>query len=82
MQQIVPDLFVLRGFPPYAINIYVMGDVLLDAGTRYAGPRILRQLRGRQVRTHALTHVHSDHQGAAICRPRSEKTFVPMAFGC
>ncbi len=70
MQQIVPDLFVLRGFPPYAINVYLMGDVLLDAGTRYAGPRILRQLRGRHVHTHALTHVHADHQGAShhVCR--------------
>ena len=70
MHQIVPDLFVLRGFPPYAINVYLMGDVLLDAGTRYAGPRILRQLRGRRVRTHALTHVHADHQGAShhLCR--------------
>ena len=70
MQPIVPDLFVLRGFPPYAINVYLMGDVLLDAGTRYAGPRILRQLRGRQVQTHALTHVHADHQGAShhVCR--------------
>ncbi len=65
MHQIVPDLSVLRGFPPYAINVYLMGDVLLDAGTRYAGRRIVRQLRGRQVHTHALTHVHADHQGAS-----------------
>jgi hydroxyacylglutathione hydrolase len=65
MRQIVPGLHVLRGFPAHAINVYLMGDVLLDAATRYAGPRILRQLRGWPVRAHALTHVHADHQGAS-----------------
>lgn len=70
MHEIVPDLYLLRGFPPYAINVYLMGDVLLDAATRYAGARILRQLRGRHVSAHALTHVHADHQGASaqVCR--------------
>jgi glyoxylase-like metal-dependent hydrolase (beta-lactamase superfamily II) len=70
MHQIVPDLFVLRGFPRYAINVYLMGDVLLDAGSRYASARILHQLRGWQVQAHALTHVHADHQGAShdVCQ--------------
>jgi hydroxyacylglutathione hydrolase len=42
-----------------------MGDVLIDAGTRHAGRRILRQLEGREVSAHALTHAHPDHQGAS-----------------
>ena len=39
MHEIVPDLFVLRGFPLYAINVYLMGDVLLDADASGLGPR-------------------------------------------
>ena len=42
-----------------------MGDVLVDAGTKHATKRILRQLRGRTVTAHALTHAHPDHQGAS-----------------
>src|SRR4051812_46629471 len=47
-----------------------MGDVLIDAATRRAGRRILRQLDGREVSAHALTHAHPDHQGASkeVCQ--------------
>jgi hydroxyacylglutathione hydrolase len=65
MKKLADDLFLLDGFPPYAINVYLMGDVLLDAATRHAAKRILRQLRGRTVDAHALTHAHPDHQGAS-----------------
>lgn len=47
-----------------SINAYLLGDVLVDAGTRHDAKRILRALRGSDVRAHALTHVHPDHQGA------------------
>ena len=69
MHQLASDLELLRGFPPFAFNIYLMGGVLIDAGTRFAFERILRQLRGRKVTAHALTHAHPDHQGASheIC---------------
>jgi hydroxyacylglutathione hydrolase len=69
MKQLADDLYLLRGFPPNAINVYLAGDVLLDAGTRHARRRILRQIRGHTLRAHALTHVHPDHQGSshAIC---------------
>ena len=69
MKELAPGLFQLRGFPPNAINVYLMGDVLVDAGSRHARRRILRQLRGRMVTAHALTHAHPDHQGAshAVC---------------
>ncbi len=69
MKQLADDLFVLEGFPPYAINVYLAGTVLIDAATRFAAGRILRRLRGRSVSLHALTHAHPDHQGAshAIC---------------
>ena len=69
MRELAPGVFALRGLPPDAINVFLVGDVLVDAGTRWARRRILRQLRGRTVRAHALTHAHPDHQGAshAVC---------------
>jgi glyoxylase-like metal-dependent hydrolase (beta-lactamase superfamily II) len=65
MRELAPGLWQLSGFPPQGINVYLMGDVLVDAATRHAGRRILRQLKGRQVTAHALTHAHPDHQGAS-----------------
>jgi glyoxylase-like metal-dependent hydrolase (beta-lactamase superfamily II) len=44
--------------------VYLLEDVVLDAATRHGHRRILRQLRDRTVRAHALTHVHPDHQGS------------------
>ena len=65
MKRLADDLYLLDGFPPFAINIYLMGDVLVDAGSRHAGKRILRQLRGRTIAAHALTHAHPKHQGSS-----------------
>jgi glyoxylase-like metal-dependent hydrolase (beta-lactamase superfamily II) len=69
MKQLTDGLYILEGFPPYAINVYLLGEVLVDAATRYAAPRLLRRLRGRKLTVHALTHAHPDHQGSshAIC---------------
>jgi hydroxyacylglutathione hydrolase len=57
------------GFPPNTINVYVVGDVLVDAGTPGARRRILRELAGEDLRTHLVTHAHPDHFGSshAIC---------------
>jgi glyoxylase-like metal-dependent hydrolase (beta-lactamase superfamily II) len=59
------------------INAYLADGVLFDAGTRWARPRIFRQLRGKEVRLVALTHCHPDHQGSAkaVCDMFS----VPLA---
>jgi glyoxylase-like metal-dependent hydrolase (beta-lactamase superfamily II) len=65
VKELATDLWMLSGFPPNAINMYLMGDVLVDAGTRHSGRRIFRQIDGHPVRTHALTHAHPDHQGAS-----------------
>jgi hydroxyacylglutathione hydrolase len=79
LKKLADDLYMLDGFPPYAINIYLMGDVLVDAGSRHAAKRILRQLRGRTVATHALTHAHADHQGSShvVC----ETLRIPLWCG-
>lgn len=69
MRQLGDDLYLLRGFPPNVINVYLAGGVLIDAGSRHARRRILRQVEGREVTAHALTHAHPDHQGSskAVC---------------
>jgi hydroxyacylglutathione hydrolase len=79
VRQLADELWLLRGFPPHAINVYLAGDVLIDAATRHAGKRILRQLEGRDVNAHALTHAHPDHQGASkeVC----DKLGIPLWCG-
>jgi hydroxyacylglutathione hydrolase len=65
MQQVAEDVWVIPSFPPHSINAWLCGDVLVDAQTRRDGKKILKALDGRQVRAHALTHAHPDHQGAS-----------------
>jgi glyoxylase-like metal-dependent hydrolase (beta-lactamase superfamily II) len=79
MKQLADDVFLLDGWPPNAINVYLVGDVLIDAGTRQAERRILRQIAGRNLSAHALTHAHPDHQGSshAIC----ERLGLPLWCG-
>jgi hydroxyacylglutathione hydrolase len=62
-------VWLLRGRPPHVFNVYVVGDVLLDAGVRHSAARILRQVRGLALRRHVLTHAHLDHMGSSheIC---------------
>jgi glyoxylase-like metal-dependent hydrolase (beta-lactamase superfamily II) len=57
-------LHQLVGFPPQAINCYLLDSVLVDAATRHSARRIARDLRGQPVALHVLTHAHPDHQGA------------------
>ena len=79
MKQLAEDVYLLRGWPPNAINVYLVGEVLIDAATRQAEKRILRQIAGRSVTAHALTHAHPDHQGSshAIC----ERLGIPLWCG-
>jgi hydroxyacylglutathione hydrolase len=81
MKQLAPDVWQLRGFPPNAINVYLVGDVLIDAATRHAGRRIFREIRERTVNAHALTHAHPDHQGASqeVCERLGIPYWVPEA---
>lgn len=79
MEEIAPDVYLLKGFPRHAINIYLIEDVLIDAGTRLAKNRILRETRGRMVTTHALTHAHPDHNGAS--KAVSEALDIPLWCG-
>jgi glyoxylase-like metal-dependent hydrolase (beta-lactamase superfamily II) len=77
MRELAPNIWQLGGFPPHLFNVYLIGDVLIDAATRWAGGRILRQLGDRKPSMLALTHVHPDHQGSVrmIC----ERCGIPLA---
>ncbi len=77
MRELAPNLWQLDGFPPHAINVYLIGDVLIDAATRWSSSRILHQLGGRKLSMLALTHVHPDHQGCA--RVVCERYSIPLA---
>jgi hydroxyacylglutathione hydrolase len=77
MREIAEGVWQLAGFPPNLINVYFAGGVLFDAATRWARPRILRQLHGKAVRLVALTHCHPDHQGVA--RAVCDAFGVPLA---
>ena len=79
MRQLADDLYLLRGFPRNAINVYLAGDVLIDAASRHAGRRILKQIEGRDVNAHALTHAHPDHDGAT--KEISQKLGIPVWCG-
>jgi glyoxylase-like metal-dependent hydrolase (beta-lactamase superfamily II) len=79
VQQLAEDVWQLSGIPRNGVNVYVVGDVLIDAGMALDRRRILRQLRGRTIAAHALTHAHPDHYGAshAIC----ETLAIPLWCG-
>jgi len=77
MEQIADDVWQLRGAPRHMFNVYLAGDMLIDAATRWGRRRVLRQLQGRTVRLVALTHCHPDHQGAA--RAVCQRFGVPLA---
>jgi glyoxylase-like metal-dependent hydrolase (beta-lactamase superfamily II) len=70
MQELAPGVFHLDGFPPDALNVYLIEDVLVDSATRLDAGRIMGQLKDHTVSAHVLTHAHPDHIGSSreICQ--------------
>jgi hydroxyacylglutathione hydrolase len=79
MLSLADGVWQLKGFPPNNINVYVLGDVLIDAGVAIDRRRILRQIADHEITAHALTHAHFDHFGSshAICKQLN----IPMWCG-
>jgi glyoxylase-like metal-dependent hydrolase (beta-lactamase superfamily II) len=77
MKQLAEGVWRLSERPAPVINVYLVGDVLIDAGRRWDRRRIFKQLAGRKLSMLALTHVHPDHQGVAkdVCEERQ----IPLA---
>jgi glyoxylase-like metal-dependent hydrolase (beta-lactamase superfamily II) len=65
VRPVADGIWQLDGYPPHAINAFLVDNVLFDCRTRWAAPRILRELRGREVSMLAITHAHPDHWGSA-----------------
>jgi hydroxyacylglutathione hydrolase len=70
LHELGPGLSLARGGPGRTLNVYLLGTVVLDSGVRWSRRRLARQLAGRQVTAHALTHAHFDHAGSSawLCR--------------
>jgi len=70
MRELAEGVWQLDGFPKNNVNVYVIGDILVDAGMPFDKGRIAKQIMGREISAHALTHAHPDHLGAshALCK--------------
>ena len=77
MKRLAPEVWRLREVPAPAINVYLAGDVLIDAGRRWDRRRIFAEIDGLELSMLALTHAHPDHQGVAkdVCDARD----IPLA---
>ena len=78
MRLVADGVYLLNGFPPgvNAVNVYLVDDVLVDAGWPWSAGRVLRQIETRSVSTHVLTHAHADHVGGSS--KVKEKLGVPL----
>jgi hydroxyacylglutathione hydrolase len=79
MKELAQGVWQLDGRPANMVNTYLIEDVLIDAGVRQDAGRILRQLSGRSISAHALTHAHPDHLGSS--HPVCERLGVPFWVG-
>jgi glyoxylase-like metal-dependent hydrolase (beta-lactamase superfamily II) len=60
----------------HTINAYLVGDVIVDAGTPRSPKKLLEALAGRDVKAHAITHAHTDHVGGS--KELTETLGIPM----
>jgi hydroxyacylglutathione hydrolase len=64
LHQLAPGLALAHGGPGRSLNVYLLGDVVVDSGVRWSR-RLARQLAGRRLSAHVLTHAHFDHAGCS-----------------
>jgi hydroxyacylglutathione hydrolase len=65
LHELAPDLHLAHGGPGRTLNVYLLGDIVVDSGVRWSRRRLAWQLVGRQVAAHALAHAHFDHAGCS-----------------
>jgi hydroxyacylglutathione hydrolase len=65
MRQVADGVWQIPLMPRDAVNAYVLGDVLVDAGYGNHGKKLVGMLAGRTITAHALTHAHPDHVGGS-----------------
>ena len=64
MRAIADDVWQLPLLPRDAINVYLIGDVLVDTGVKQSADKIAAMLDRRSISAIALSHAHEDHAGA------------------
>jgi glyoxylase-like metal-dependent hydrolase (beta-lactamase superfamily II) len=79
MHQVADGVFHIPLMPRDGVNTYLIGDVLVDAGTPQSAKKLLRALEGRPLGAHALTHAHQDHAGGT--RAVADARDVPVWVG-
>jgi glyoxylase-like metal-dependent hydrolase (beta-lactamase superfamily II) len=79
MRRVAEDVFHIPLSPRDGVNAYLLGDVVVDAGTKGAGKRLIKALKGHAVGAHALTHGHPDHAGGS--KRLAEAFEVPVWVG-
>jgi hydroxyacylglutathione hydrolase len=65
MREIAEDVWHIPLMGRDAVNAYVLGDVLVDAGMAGQGKKLPAKLGGRAIAAHTLTHAHPDHVGGS-----------------
>jgi hydroxyacylglutathione hydrolase len=65
IRRVAEDVFHIPLAPRDGVNAYLLGDVVVDAGTKGAAKRLIKALHGHAVGAHALTHGHPDHAGGS-----------------
>lgn len=65
MLEIAENVFQISVFPRQAINAYLLGSVIVDAGIRSSAADLKKAIGSRTLTAHVLTHAHADHQGSS-----------------
>jgi hydroxyacylglutathione hydrolase len=70
LRELAPGLSLARGGPGRTLNVYLLDTIIVDSGVRRSQRRLARQLDGRRITAHLLTHAHFDHAGSSawLCR--------------
>lgn len=70
MREVADGVWQIALTPRNGVNAWLVGDVVVDAGTARQGRRLAAALAGRTVAAHTITHAHPDHVGgsAHVCR--------------
>jgi len=79
IDRVSTDVLRLALGPFGAVNVYVLDDILVDSGGKFARRQLLSALSEIPISGHVITHAHFDHQGCshAVC----ERFDVPLMCG-
>lgn len=79
MREVVSGVWQIPLAPREAVNAYLVGEVLIDAGTPGMGKKLPQRLSERTVTAHAITHAHQDHVGGskAVCDALGIELWAP-----